>query len=303
MQLLYSTAFSSASLTFFLPKGSFGGFQIAFRGTNNVTPKSRQDLGNVQLTWNGNPIINVDAELLAFLADLKGGFSTFTSNANSTLNAQIYIPAGQFGDTNNAYLITDSDKVYFKLDFPNLSNITGQVYIYGIRKQGVNNYFYCLTSRNVVTSGAGTISDVHRLPNVSQIFLKNTTSMSALQIVRDNQTVVDGLKEDVQAFSDFYNQVEQSNQVIEIPLNLSRDVREVISQEILFKYTFTGSTTLQQYFGYNILTPNQAVKSLSAIEAELRKKIELGIIKAAEVPKPMPMVNPTFVKAASQLAD
>jgi hypothetical protein len=302
MQLLYSTAFSNSSLTFFLPKGSFGGFQIAFRGTNNATPKTRADLGNVQLTWNGNPIVNVDAELLSYLADLKGGFSTFTSTASSTLNAQIYIPAGQFGDTNNSYLITDSDKVYFKLDFPNLSNITGQVYIYGIKKQGVNNYLYCLTSRNVVASGAGTISDVHRLPNVSQIFLKNTGSMTALQIVRDNQTIVDGLKEDVQAFSDFYNQVEASNTVIEIPLNLSRDIREVVSQEILFKYTFSGATTLQQYFGYNILTPNQAVKSVSEIDAEIRKKIELGIIRTADVPKPMPItVSQSFIKTSQSV--
>jgi len=302
MQLLYSSAFSSASLTFFLPKGSFGGFQIAFRGTNNATPKTRADLGNVQLTWNGNPIVNVDAELLSYIADLKGGFSTFTSTANSTLNAQIFIPAGQFGDTNNSYLITDSDKVYFKLDFPNLAGITGQVYIYGIRKQGVNNYLYCLTSRNVVASGAGTISDVHRLPNVSQIFLKNTGSMTAVQIVRDNQTVVDGLKEDIQAFSDFYNEVEASNTVIEIPLNLSRDIREVVSQEILFKYTFSGATTLQQYFGYNILTPNQAVKSVSEIDAEIRKKIELGIIRTADVPKPMPItVSQSFVKTSQSV--
>lgn len=302
MQLLYSTAFSSSSLTFFLPKGSFGGFQIAFRGTNNATPKTRADLGNVQLTWNGNPIVNVDAELLSYLTDLKGGFSTFTSTASSTLNAQIYIPAGQYGDTNNSYLITDSDKVYFKLDFPNLSNITGQVYIYGIKKQGVNNYLYCLTSRNVVASGAGTISDVHRLPNVSQIFLKNTTNMTSLQIVRDNQTVVDGLKEDVQAFSDFYNEVEASNTVIEIPLNLSRDIREVVSQEILFKYTFSAATTLQQYFGYNILTPNQAVKSVSEIDAEIRKKIELGIIRTADIPKPMPItVNQSFIKTSQSV--
>jgi len=302
MQLLYSTAFSSASLTFFLPKGSFGGFQIAFRGTNNATPKTRTDLGNVQLTWNGNPIVNVDAELLSYIADLKGGFSTFTSVASSTLNAQIFIPAGQFGDTNNSYLITDNDKVYFKLDFAGLSNITGQVYIYGIRKQGVNNYLYCLTSRNVVASGAGTISDVHRLPNVSQIFLKNTGSMTAVQIVRDNQTIVDGLKEDIQAFSDFYNEVEASNTVIEIPLNLSRDIREVVSQEILFKYTFSGATTLQQYFGYNILTPNQAVKSVSEIDAEIRKKIELGIIRTADVPKPMPItVSQSFVKTSQSV--
>lgn len=297
MQLLFSSAFSGGSLTFFLPKDSYGGFLIAYRGTNNATPKTRADLGNVQLTWNGNPIINVDTELLSYLTDLKGGFSTFTSVASGTLNAQVFVPCGQYGDTNNSYLITDSDKVYFKLDFSNLNNISGTVYIYGIKKQGVNNYLYCLTSRNVVASGSGTISDVHRLPNVSQIFLKTTTNMTSLQIVRDNKTVIDALKEDAQAFSDFYNQVEASNSVIEIPMNLSKDIREVVSQEILFKYTFSGATTLQQYFGYNILTPNQAVKSVAEIDAEIRKKIELGIIRANDVPKPTPIkvAQQTFV--------
>lgn len=298
MRLLYSSPFSGGSLTFFLPKGSYGSFQIAYRGTNGATPKTRADLGNVQLTFNGNPIINVDAELLSYLNDLKGGFSTFTSTANSILNAQINVPCGRFGDNNNSYVIEDKDKVYFKLDFPNLSNINGTVYIYAIPKLGIQNYLYCLTSRNVVASGSGVLSDVHRIPNCSEIYLKNTSIITAMQIVRDNQTIIDGLKEDVQAFSDFINQVEASNTIIEMPMNISKDVREVISQEILYKYTFGSAGTLQQYFAYNILTPQQAVISASLVDAEVQKKIQLGIISVKDLPKPAlgsPMVKPILV--------
>jgi hypothetical protein len=286
MRLLYSSPFSAGSLTFFLPKGSYGSFQIAYRGTNGATAKTRADLGNVQLTYNGNPIVNVDAELLSFLNDLKGGFSTFTSTANSTLNAQINVPCGRFGDNNNSYSVQDKDKVYFKLDFPNLTNITGTVYIYAVPKLGIQNYLYCLTSRNVVAGGAGVLSDVHRLPNVSEIYLKNTSIVSSIQIVRDNQTIVDGLREDIQAFSDFVNQVEASNSIIEIPMNISKDVREVLSQEILYKYSFSSGGTLQQYFAYNVLTPQQAVISASEINAEVQKKIQLGVISVKDLPKP-----------------
>lgn len=295
MKLLYSQAFSAQSITFFLPKGSYGGFLISYRGINGSISKNRKDLGNINLTWNGNPLINVDAEFLSYLSDLKGGYSTFVSmsNAPNTLQANIYIPAGQFGDFSNAYLITDTDKVYFKLDFPNLSDISGTVFIYGIQKQGINNYYYCLTSRNVVVQGASTVSDVHRLPNVSSIFLKQNNNVTNVTIVRDNQTVIDGLIEDIHSLSDFINRVETSSSLIELPMNLSRDVREVISQEILFKYTFTGATTLEQYFGYNILTPSQAAKSLAYVEAELRKKVETGIIRSSEIPKPV-TVRPNF---------
>lgn len=298
MRLLYSAPFSASSLTFFLPKGSYGSFQIAYRGTNNATPKTRADLGNIQLTFNGNPIINVDAELLSYLNDLKGGFSTFTSTASSTLNAQINVPCGAFGDNNNSYVISDTDKVYFKLDFANLSGITGQVYIYGVPKLGIQNYLFAITSRNVVASGSGTLSDVHRLPNVSAIYLKNTSIIDSIQIVRDNETVIDGLKEDIQAFSDYYNQVEASNTIIELPMNISKDVREVISQEILYKYAFNASGTLQQYFAYNILTPKQAVVSASQVDAEVQKKIQLGIISVKDLPKPI--LGQPVVKQISQ---
>lgn len=287
MRLLYSVPFSNGSLTFFLPKGSWGSFQLAFRGTNNATPKTRADLGNVQLTVDGSPIINVDTELLSYLNDLKGGFATFTSTASSTLNAQINVPCGAYGDSNNVLFVDNPTKAYFKLDFPNLTNISGTVYIYGIPKLGIQNYLYCLTSRNVVASGSGTLSDVHRLPNVSAVYLKNTSIIDSIQIIRDNKTVVDGLKQDIQAFSDFVNQVEASNTIIEIPMNLSRDVREVISQEILYKYNFIASGTLQQYFAYNILTPAKAVVSAQDIDVQVRQKVEQGVIAVKDLPKPI----------------
>jgi hypothetical protein len=103
-------------MTFFLPKGLYGKFLIAYRGTNGATPKTRDDLGNLNLVWNGNSIMNVDVELLSYLADNKAGYSTFVSNANGVLNALIIVPCGTYEDNKNAYLVDDRTKVYFKLE-------------------------------------------------------------------------------------------------------------------------------------------------------------------------------------------
>lgn len=277
MKLLFSTAFAMSMLTFFLPSGNYGGFLVMFRGTNNATPKTRADVGNTNLTWNGNPLINVDFEMLQRLTDLKGGFTNFTSTASGVFTAGCYIPAGKFNDKNNIYRIDNDEKVYFKLDFPNLADISGQVYIYGIPKEGIMNYQYCITSRNVSVGGAGTSSDVHRINNVNAMYLLDHSIVDSIQIQRDNKTLIDGLTPDIQALSDFNNQIETTNTLIELDLNRSNDVREILSNEIIFKYAFNAGGTLKQYFSYIQLTPSQARKSLVSFEADVQEKISKGL--------------------------
>lgn len=298
MRLLFSSAMSASSLTFFLPNGNWGGFMLVFRGTNGAVAVTRADVGNVNLTWNGNPLINVDFELLSYLTDLKGGFSTFTSVALGALNAVTYIPAGNFNDKNNIYRISDTEKVYFKLDFPNLSALVGQVYIYGIPKEGIMNYQFCLTSRNVVAGGAGTISDTHRLANVSAMYLKNHSAVTDVMILRDNKTLFDGLKTDLQSLSDFTNEVEASNAIIELDMNRSKDIREILSSEIQFKYVFSGASTLQQYFAYTILTPRQARESLVNFNQTVENKIKAGLGTADGISS----VNPVKISASKAFA-
>lgn len=277
MRLLFSQAFSGSSLTFFLPNGNWGAFMLVFRGTNGAVAKTRDDVGNVNLTWQGVPLINVDYEFLSFLTDLKGGVSTFSSVALGAFNTSIYLPCGEFKDKNNIYRITEKEKVYFKLDFPLLSDIVGQVYIYGIPKEGIMNYQYCLTSRNVSAGASGTISDVHRLQNVSQIYLKDHTLVTSAQILKDNQTLIDGLIPDLQILSDYSNQVETSNALIEMDINRSRDIREVLGSEINFKYAFTGAATLGQYFAYTQLTPQNARASMVDFANNVKIKIDKGM--------------------------
>ena len=271
MKLLHSVPFSNGSLTFFLPKGLYGAFLIVYRGTNNVTAKTRDDLGNVNLVWNGTSIINVDAELLSLLADLKGGYSTFASIPNSTLNAMLYIPCGTFEDNKNAYLIDDSVKAYFKLDFSNLKDITGNIYLYGIERLGVHNYFYNILSRFVVSGGAGTLSDVQYISNAREMFVKNLTIIDTIQIQKDKELVLDALTSDVLALSDFENQVEASSSLVVINFNQSNDVREIIGNEIIYKYVFNTSGTLEQYFAF--ITFNNPSKSANVVQSTISKKV------------------------------
>lgn len=291
MRLLYSLPFIASTLTFFIPNGNWGGFLLVYRGTNNSTPKTRANVGNVNLTWNGTPLINVDYELLSYLSDLKGGVSTFTSTASSTFKTAVFIPCGAYGDSNNSYFINDSQKVYFKLDFASLADITGQVYIYGIPKAGVNNYHYCLTSRNVTSSGVGTIADVHRLNNVSALYLKGHSIVDNTQILQDGNTVFDGMTTDLQMLSDFTNRVETSNSLIELDLNRSKDVREIISSEINFKYSFNTSGILEQYFAYTVLTPTLASLSTANFQKDVKVKIQKTGIAVQDGIKPITSLN------------
>lgn len=286
MKLLYSVPFSNQSLTFYLPKGSYGYFLISYTGTNNATPKTRLDLGNVQLVHNSNPIINVDAEMLSYLADLKGGYTTFVSTTSATLNATVIVPCGKFNDRNNSYVINDNNKFYFKLDFPNLSNITGTISIYGVPKLGVQNYMYGIMQRNVVASGASTVSDVHRVSNALATYIKTSSSITQVQLVRDNQVVADSTLQDLGEFSDFVNQVESSSSLIEVDFNLSNDIREAVSNEIQFKYVTSAAVTVQQYFSFAVLTPAVAHASVIDIDAQIAAKVASGLIKDLP-PKPI----------------
>lgn len=278
MQLLYSYPFSGGSLTFFLPRGMFGFFGIEFRGTNGTTPKTRANLGNIQLIYNTEPIINCDVDFFSQLTDLKSGYSRFNSVASAELDAFILLPCGEWNDRNNSYIINESDKAYFKLDYPDLQDINGTVYIYGVNKDGIQNYLYAITTRNVVSQGASIISDVHRLPNVSQIYLKGGSSqVSHIQIIRDNIPYIDAERTDLKNLSDALNEVEtNANTLIEMDLNLSKDIRETIGDEILFKYTFSAGATLEQYFAYKILTPLQSSKSVVELETKAKTKQRLG---------------------------
>lgn len=277
MKLLNAVSMANLSHTFFLPKGSWGGFMLVYVGTNPAVAKTRDDLGNIQLNWNNTPVINVDAELLSYLGDMKGGVSTFTSVNGGALNAVIHIPCGMYGDKNNSYVFTEKDRVYFKLDFASLNDVVGGViYIYGIPKAGIQNYLYSINSRYVVAGGASVIADTHPVINVSQVFLKNYGSVTQMKIEKDKQLLFDGLTGAIQSLSDYNNEIESAGTVVELDMNPSRDAREAIANEVSWNYTFSGASTLEQYFAQLIFTPSEALKSKTVLQTDLAQKGSTG---------------------------
>ena len=290
MRQLYRKNVSDQSLTFYLPSGSFGGFMLAYEGTNGAgNTANRDDMGQVLFNHNGSPVIDCDAEFLSFLNDLKGGFSTFASAIGGAFECFIYLPCGDFKDKNNCYTIDQKDSIYFKLDFSALSALlaSGTVTIYGIPKEGIQNYVYCIAQRNVVAQGAGRVSDVHRLDNVFSMYVKDYSAVNRIMITRDGQNLFDVETNTAQALSDFFNQVEATVSIIELDLNLSKDVKEMLSREILFDYNFTGASTLSQYFAYKSFTPNKATQSRVISQQKLQAKVSQGIVKQVPVLVPI----------------
>jgi len=290
MRHLYSKNVSDQSLEFHLPNGNYAGFVIGYEGTNDTgKTATRDNLGSILFNMDGHPIINCDAELLSYLNDMKGGFSTFDSTIAGAFNCFIYVPCGDFGDRNNSYLITKDQDVYFKLDFTALDTelITGKVTIYGIYRDGIQNYIYNIHQRNVVAGGAGWISDFQTLENISTVLIKNYANIDDIQLMKDEELLFNLSTASALALSNFNNQVEVTSPLIEMDLNTSRDFTELLSKQLHFRYNFSGADTLEQYFTYKTFTPKKAVRANSQNISKGQNKVVAGVTK--QLPRVIPI--------------
>lgn len=293
MKFLHSKNISDRQIYFEVPEGNYKGFIIMFEGTNGAVAATLDDLGTLMVNYKKFPLINdVDFEMLALLNNLKGGFSTFTSVALGALLAYIYIPCGDFGDETNSYFVEKKDVLYLRLNYPALAalaGITGNVSIFAIESDGVQNYLYAITQRNVTSSGAGRIGDVHRLQNISSIYLKNFANITDVLITKDDKIKADATATQLLAYSNWINQIEASVALIEIALNPTRTLEENVGNEVEFSYNFTALATLEQYFTSVILTPDKAAKSVVVNNQKLGNKIAKGIV--TQEPKIFPAGN------------
>lgn len=251
MKLLYAQPVTAGSLTFFIPSRQWGTFLIKYRGTAQAGQTvGRPDLGNIILNWNGNDIINADAEMLQLIGNTYGGVSEFVSNAGGSYSISVFIPCGTFWDSKNVYDISPNDKVYFKCDFGALipKVASGFVEIYGKEKLGVHRYFNNIIERPIVASGASDLTDIYNVPNIANIVIKNPSIIDRIQITKDGETVVDAETSTVQAYSDWIHLLETTNNVIVIELAESQDIEEALGSTIQYRYQFNGAGTLEQYF-------------------------------------------------------
>jgi hypothetical protein len=281
MKLLNSVPASNGSLTHYLPSGQYGviAIEMVLDAAAGVT-LTRANMGNIILNWNGQDVVNIDAEILNLLNNVYGGVSEFSAVAGGAHRFTAYIPCGQWFDSQNIYDVGDNDKVSVKLDFPDLAlaaNVdSGQINIYAKNRVGVMNYLHNIISRNIPASGASTLADSYPLNNVSQMYLKNPAALlTNVQIVKDGLTLVDAPPATLIAYSDFSHLLETTNTTLALDFIESKDIRESLGSTINYKYTFSGAGTLEQYFSFIEFTPTKAIESRDVARNLIgRKRLE-----------------------------
>jgi hypothetical protein len=279
MRQLFSVPVSNKSLTFYLPKGQFGNIMIEYAVTTSAgNTMTAADAGNVRLNWQGQDIVNVDAELLNDLNNVYGGKAEATFALAGANRFCVIIPSGLYFDNGNVFDIGDNDKVYLKLDFASLSAISasGMVTVYAKPKLGQMNYLHHIEPRFVVASGASTLSDVFPVSNVSQVYFKNPagSNVSEVQINKNSETVVDGSVDMLKAYSAYVHLLETALTTIAIDFGESKDLRENFGQQISYKLKFTGAGTCAMYVSYIELTPDKAVESKTRASYQIANNIQ-----------------------------
>lgn len=252
MKLIKTENLSNLQMNLNLARGQYGLFLIRFSGTNQAAKSvALSDLGNVILNWNGKDIVNVDVEVLTMMANIYGGFIEATNVVGGAFAFSFIIPTGAWFDTKNIYDVSDSDKVFFKLDYPNvLTNaLSGSCTINALPQVGIMSYFHKILSRTVVSGGAGIITDTIVQSNIINLYIKDPATLTSdIQLIVDNEVKVDGSVSVELAYSNWIHLIESAGTFLCEDFAPSKDVREAISNILTYKYQFTGAGNLQQYY-------------------------------------------------------
>lgn len=267
MKLLHAVPADNGTMTFYLPQGQFGAIGIEYDvDAAAAVTLTKLNMGNIRVNWNGDDIINVEAELINNLNNIYGGVGEFSAVAGAAHRMMAFLPLGQWFDSNNVWDIGENDRVMIKVDFPDLAlaaNVdSGFVRIFGKNRLGIMNYLHKIIPRPVVASGAATLADSYLLNNVSQVYINDPAALlSNIQIIKDGETIVDGEPDTLLAYNAYIHQLESTVNVLAIDMVESMDIREALGVSIHYNYIFTGAGTLQQYFSYIDFTPEKSNES------------------------------------------
>ena len=268
MKLLHSVPVANSALSFFLPKGQYGKIIIEYDldAAAGVTITKAQ-LGNVKLAWNGEDVINIDAEALSGMNNLYGGVAKFAAAAGGATRCMIVIPCGMWWDRKHVYDVGANDDVNINLSFSAIAaaavSDSGDVRVYGKLQTGQMDYLHRIVQRNVTFSGAGTLADTYPISNISQVYLKDpaTLLVTQIQIQKDDETIVDAETDIVNEYSDFIHQVETTSTMVAIELAESGSIGEALGGQVSYKYTVSGATTVEQYFSFIDWVPDKTAES------------------------------------------
>ena len=275
MKLLWTDQLANLSTTYNVARGQYGLFLIRYSGTAAAAyTVTTTDLGNVIFNWNGNDKINVDVDLLSQLGNVYGGAIESSSSVGGAFAFSIVIPTAAWFDSKNIYDISQGDSVYFKLDYPLLTAAkvaSGSVSIYAKPRTGVMQYIHKILSKSVVSSGAGIITDSLQVPNIIETYIKNPAALiSNLQLSKDNKLKVDGDTASELAYSNWIHLLESSITLLAIEYAESMNVQEANSNNLQYKFTFTGAGNLAHYYSAIEYTPQKTAESIANAKNSLQ---------------------------------
>lgn len=285
MKLVQSVPLTNGSLSFYLPRGQYGAIQIEYLpvAAAGVT-LTRANYGNVIVNWNGQDVINVDAEFLNLVNNVYGGVAEFTPSVAALSRMSLFVPVGYWFDSKNVYDIGVNDKVLIKLDFSTLASAasvaSGNVNIYVKEKIGVMNYLHNITTQPVVAAGAATVANQISFNNIAAAYLKAPASLlTTIMLSKDGNTLVDSTPAALIAYSDYIHRLETTNTMLSIDFVESLDIREAVGQNLAYKLVFSGAGTQYLYVSYIDFTPAKAQESLQVASSKLVPIVQLSTVQ------------------------
>ena len=268
MRQLWADNLTNLSTTYNQETGKFGMFEIRYAGVAAVgVTVALANLGNVRLNNNGDDKVNVDVEVLSLMADNWGGYVEADSAAGGAFAFSIFIPAGYWFDKKNNFWFGTQDKAYWQLLFPALDATvvaSGNVTIYGNPGNGAQSYWHKILSKQVVSSAAtGVITDSIADNNIIALYLKNPTALiDNLILIRDKNTVVNGVMVAEIAFSNWIHQLETASTLYIAEFAPDQLLSQALSNSFSYQYNFTGAGNLEQYYSAIDFTPNRQKASM-----------------------------------------
>lgn len=307
MKLLNSQPLANGSVSFYLPRGQYGAIQIEYMPVAHAAiTLTRANYGSVIVNWNGQDVINVDAEFLNLVNDVYGGTAEFDPNVAALSRMSLFIPTGYWFDPRNVYDIGANDKVLIKLDLGDLSNgayvDSGNVNIYAKEKVGVMNYLHNIITQPITSAGGGQQADRVIFNNIAGCYFKDpATLLTSIQLSKDGNTIVDGTPANLIAYSDYIHRLETTNTMLSIDFVESLDIREAVGSDLRYKLTFSGAGTQYLYISFIDFTPDKAVESQRIAVNKLSPVVQLTTQQqqATGLKSTSPLVAESIRKASS----
>lgn len=239
-----------------VPKNPYLGLILRIRGTTDSGETLLlSDVGSIRTERNGNQIQSGTFEFYHERTDLKRGFPLApTGGAAAAEDIVCWIPFF-YNNLPNVLDVQSKEEVDVTLDFDatTLSTRFGSnavtYELYGIVEEAISEkYILDVRSQNIEKGSSGRFQETLDRPNIAGLILQDPDDdIDEVQFEVDGEIVWDNIDQDVLTIiSNLSNQIETSgNELGEINLVETGDIREAYNKNSLLNITFNGAGTLK----------------------------------------------------------